>query len=55
VVDVTAVQYAQFGVALAALENEMPLVQITKLDMAPSDIDVETQNVTLILNNLVKK
>lgn len=55
VVDVSAVQYAQFGVALAALENEMPLVQITKLDMAPSDIDVETQNVTLILNNLVKK
>lgn len=54
-VDLGEVQFVQFGIALAALENEMPLVQVTQIQMFPSESNVETQKVAMTLNNLVKK
>ncbi len=55
VVELAGVQYAQFGTVLAALENEMPLIQIEQLQITPSTSDIERQNVTMTLSNLVKK
>ncbi len=55
VIELSEVQYSQFGQALAALENKMPLIQIEQIQMMPSTSNVETQNVNMTLSNLVKK
>jgi type II secretory pathway component PulM len=54
-VDLPKVEFAAFGQALAALENEEPLLEITALQIDASREDVEAQHVLLTVNNLVKQ
>lgn len=54
-VDVPRVDFVTFGKAIATLENEEPLIDISAIQIDASRDDVETQHVFLTVNNLVKK
>ena len=44
-----------FAQAIAALENEEPLLEISALQIDASRDDVEAQHIFLTVNNLVKQ
>jgi hypothetical protein len=54
-VDLPKVDFDTFGKAVAALENDEPLLDITAIQVDASRDDVESQHVFLTVNNLVKK
>ncbi|EDY19551.1 hypothetical protein CfE428DRAFT_2727 [Chthoniobacter flavus Ellin428] len=54
-VDLPKVEFVNFGQAVAALENEEPLLEITALQIDASRDDVEAQHAFLTVNNLVKQ
>jgi hypothetical protein len=54
-VDLPRVEFVNFARAVAALENEEPLFEITALQIDASREDVEAQHALLTLNNLVKQ
>jgi len=53
--DLPKVEFVPFGQAIAALENEEPLLEISAMQIDTSRDDVETQHVSLTVNNLVKQ
>ena len=54
-VDLPKVDFAVFGQAVAALENEEPLLEITAVQIDSSRDDFESQHAFLTVNNLVKQ
>jgi hypothetical protein len=54
-IDLPKVAYGQFGGAIAALENEEPLLEIRTMQIDASRDDAETQRSTITVNNLVKQ
>jgi hypothetical protein len=54
-VDLPKVEFVPFAQAIAALENEQPLLEISALQIDASRDDVETQHAFLTINNLVKQ
>jgi hypothetical protein len=54
-VDLPKVEFAPFAVAIAALENEEPLLEITSMQLDASRDDVESQHALITVNNLVKQ
>lgn len=54
-IDLPKIIYGQFGGAIAALENEEPLLEIRTLQIDASRDDAETQRSTITVNNLVKQ
>jgi hypothetical protein len=54
-VDLPKVDFVTFGKAIAALENEQPLIEISAVQVDASRDDVEAQHVFITVNNLVKK
>jgi hypothetical protein len=53
--DLPKVEFVPFGRAIAALENEEPLLEISAMQIDTSRDDVETQHASLTVNNLVKQ
>lgn len=53
--DLQKVEFAQFGTALCALENEEPLLEITTVQIDTLREDVENQRATLTVQNIVKQ
>jgi hypothetical protein len=54
-VDLPKVEFVTFAEAVAALENEEPLYEITTIQIDASREDVEAQHALITLNNLVKQ
>jgi hypothetical protein len=54
-VDFPKVDFVAYARALAALENDEPLVAVTSLAIEASAEDIESQRALLTLNNLVKQ
>ncbi len=54
-VDLPKVEFVPFAQAVAALENEEPLFEISALQIDASREDVEAQHALITLNNLVKQ
>jgi hypothetical protein len=54
-IDIPKVEFATLGQAVAALENEEPLLEISTLQIDASRDDVEAQHAVLTVNNLVKQ
>ncbi|HSI11728.1 MAG TPA: hypothetical protein VK961_06770 [Chthoniobacter sp.] len=54
-VDLPKVEFVPFGQAVAALENEEPLLEISAMQIDSSRDDVEMQHAFLTVNNLVKQ
>jgi len=54
-VDVPKVEFLHFASALAALENEEPLIEINSVQIDASRDEVDTQHILITLNNLVRK
>lgn len=54
-IDFPKVVYNQFGGAIAALENEEPLLEIRTLQIDASRDDAESQRSTITVHNLVKQ
>jgi hypothetical protein len=54
-VDFQKVDFVAYARALAALENDEPLVAVTSLAIETSPEDIESQRALLTLNNLVKQ
>jgi hypothetical protein len=54
-VDLPKVDFVTFGKAVATLENEEPLIEISAIQIDASRDDVESQHVFVTVNNLVKK
>jgi len=54
-VDIPKTEFVPFAQAVAALENEEPLLEIGVVQIDASRDDVETQHVALTLNNLAKQ
>jgi hypothetical protein len=54
-VDLPKVEFVPFAQAVAALENEEPLLEISALQIDASRDDVEMQHAFLTVNNLVKQ
>jgi hypothetical protein len=54
-VDLPKVEFVSFGQAVAALENEEPLLEISALQIDASRDDVEMQHAFITVNNLVKQ
>jgi hypothetical protein len=54
-VDLPKVEFVAYAEAIAALENEEPLMEITAMQIDASRDDVETQHAVLTVNNLVKQ
>ncbi|MGB8168438.1 MAG: hypothetical protein WCF18_13155 [Chthoniobacteraceae bacterium] len=54
-IDFPKVVYGQFGSAIAALENEEPLLEIRTLQIDASRDDAESQRSTITVHNLVKQ
>jgi len=54
-VDLPKVEFVPFGQAIAELENEEPLLEVSALQIDASRDDVETQHAFLTVNNLVKQ
>jgi len=53
-IDVPRVGFVQFASAVAALENEEPLIEITNMQIDAGREDVEMQHALITVNNLVK-
>ena len=53
--DLPKVDFVTFGQAVAALENDEPLLDISAIQIDASRDDVEAQHVFLTVNNLVKQ
>jgi len=54
-VDLPKVEFVTFGQAVAALENDEPLLEISAMQIDSSRDDVEMQHAFLTVNNLVKQ
>jgi len=54
-VDLPRVDFIPFAAAIAQLENDEPLVEISALQVDTSGEDVESQHVLMTVNNLVKQ
>ncbi len=54
-IDFPKVVYGEFGNAIAALENEEPLLEIRTMQIDASRDDAESQRSTITVNNLVKQ
>ena len=54
-VDLPRVEFAPFATALAMLENEEPLIEISNLQIDASREEVEMQHALLTVNNLIKQ
>jgi len=54
-VDLPRVEFVPFGQAIAVLENDEPLLEISAMQIDASRDDVETQHAFLTVNNLVKQ
>lgn len=54
-VDLPKVEFVLFAQALAALENEEPLLEIASMQIDASREDVEAQHALLTVSNLVKQ
>jgi len=54
-IDATRVGFVQFAGAIAALENDEPLIEITSIQIDAGREDVEMQHVLITVNNLVKQ
>jgi hypothetical protein len=54
-VDLPKVEFMPFACAIAQLENEEPLIEISNLQMDASREEVETQHALLTVNNLIKQ
>lgn len=54
-IDFPKVVYNQFGSAIAALENEEPLLEIRTMQIDASRDDAESQRSTITVQNLVKQ
>jgi hypothetical protein len=54
-VDIPRVDFVTFGQAIANLENEEPLLEISAIQIDASRDDVESQHIFLTVNNLVRK
>lgn len=54
-VDLPKVEFVPFAEAIAALENEEPLLEIASLQIDASRDDVESQHALLTVSNLVKQ
>ncbi len=53
--DLPKVDFAQFGKALCALENEEPLLEVTSLQIDTLREDIANQRATLTVQNIVKQ
>jgi hypothetical protein len=54
-VDLPKVDFVPFARALAALENEEPLLEVSTLQIDAARDEIELQHVVLTLNNIVKQ
>ena len=54
-VDLPKVEFVPFAKAVALLENEEPLIEISNLQMDASREEVEMQHALLTVNNLIKQ
>jgi hypothetical protein len=54
-IDFPKVVYSQFGGAIAALENEEPLLEIRTMQIDTTRDDAESQRSTITVHNLVKQ
>ena len=54
-VDVPRVDFIPFAAAVAQLENDDPLVEISTVQIDTSREDVDSQHILMTLNNLVKQ
>lgn len=54
-IDLPKVGFVPFATAVAALENEEPLLEINSLQLDASREDVETQHALLTVSNIVKQ
>ena len=54
-IDLPKVGFVPFAIAVAALENEEPLLEINSLQLEASREDVEMQHVLLSVSNIVKQ
>lgn len=54
-IDIPKVEFVCFATALAALENEDPLLEINSLQIDASRDDVEMQHALLTVSNIVKQ
>jgi hypothetical protein len=54
-IDLPKVEFVQFASAIAALENEEPLIEITNMQIDAGREDVETQHALITVNNLVRQ
>lgn len=54
-IDVPRIEFGPFAAALAELENEDPLLEISNLLIETSREDVEAQHALLTVNNIVKQ
>jgi hypothetical protein len=54
-IDLPKVGFVQFACAVAALENEEPLIEITNVQIDAGREDVEMQHALITVNNLVRQ
>lgn len=54
-IDLPKVEFVPLGLALAALENEEPLLEVTNVTMDASKEEPQFQHATLIVSTLVKQ
>ena len=54
-IDLPRVDFLPFAGAIAALENEEPLLEIQSLEIEAGRDEVQMQRATLVLNNLVRQ
>jgi hypothetical protein len=54
-VEIPSVEFTTFGKALAALENEEPLMEIQSMEIEAGRSDVQFQHVFLNLHNIVRQ
>jgi hypothetical protein len=54
-VDLPRVEFVSFGQAIAELENDEPLLEISAMQIDATRDDVESQHAFLTVNNLVKQ
>ena len=54
-VDLPRVEFVSFAQAIAALENEEPLIEVSALQLDASREDVESQRALITVTNLVKQ
>ena len=53
-IDVPKVEFVPLGIAIAALENDQPLLEITNLQIEQSKDNVQFQHATLTVATIVK-